>query len=148
MQLSRPLYDGSTLPVPHLKASQALIDCLKKARRSQHVIGGLEAAVAALGNEKDGLGRLQSRGLNVRSSSVTRVLIICNGASKRFLRQAERAGLEHAPRLAVIRLDLEPEECGQLFFAAERGVKALLIDHKLWAARFFESWLEEFATNG
>jgi hypothetical protein len=49
--------------------------------------------------------------------------------------------------LAVMRLDLDPALCGRNFFGAENPVKAILIDHKHWVDRFFETWLEEFKVN-
>lgn len=124
-----------------------MLECLRGARRARQLIGGLESALASLENQQEGLRKLKGRGQDATPRHITRLLLVCNGASTRFLRQVERAAQRHAPGLCVLRLDLDPETCGQLFFGSPRAVKAMLVDHKVWVSRFFESWLEQCLTN-
>jgi hypothetical protein len=145
---SRPLFDGCDEDAPYLSLNKSITDLLRSCRRAGHLVGGLEKITAQIGSEEQGFAALQKRGQANTPKSSTRILLLCDEGSERFYRDALRLCRRHTPWVGLVRLQLAPSECASLFFGSQTStVKALLIDHKDWVKRFFETWLEDSSAN-
>lgn len=110
-------------------------------------MGGLEKIDRQLRHEKAGVEKLRARGQDNQAKYLTRLLLLTPDGTKRFYRSVQTLLDEHGPGTDALILNCSSEQLSAEFFGSKNGVKALLLAHKDWVARFFQALLEQFETN-
>jgi len=121
-----PLGGATDIAIPTLHPTAALRDALAAAGAEGRVERGLETIVASLAAEARGL-RAAGMGSAAR---VSRLLILSDDGSERFLRQVGRVLHEHGHRLLALRLRCDAAHLGALLFGTGTTAKAACVSHK------------------
>jgi hypothetical protein len=121
-----PLGGATDITIPTLRPTAELRDALAAAGAEGRVERGLETIVASLAAEARGL-RAAGMGSAAR---VSRLLIISDDGSERFLRQIGRVLHEHGNRVLALRLRCDAAHLGAILFGAGTTAKAACVSHK------------------
>ncbi len=127
----RPLWERSTLSVPHIPFLPAMEICLRSLLARKQAERGLEHIDHLLANEQKGLSALREKQGAQPSHRVSRLLILANDGSERFYRDCERTLLRNSDRLLVLRLDEPSTRLAEVLLGSgDKPLKALLVSDR------------------
>lgn len=132
----RPLFEGSTALVSHLRFDSIVMESLRVTARSGRLSQGLEAIEDILAAEKKGLAEVQARLAQPAGQRMSRLLLLSNDGSARFYRQVSNLLSQHSDRLWACRLEATAAELGALITVRGNPAKAVLIEDKKVVALF------------
>ena len=127
----KPLWEKSTLLVPHIPLTPSLESCLKNLLNRKQVERGLEHIDQILHNEHKGLLALQQKQGTPPSHRVSRLVIVANDGSERFYRVCEKTLLKNKDRVLFLFVD-EPSTrlTRSLMGETDKILKVLLISDR------------------
>jgi len=137
--VSKPLRATGEVRVPHIELTEPLRAAISFARRCGKARGGLENIETLLQREEAGYTKVEGRGIAIRPTAITRVLVLSDDGSDRFYRHCETLLTRHAPRVLCLRLSSSSTALGAHFFGKESAVKALLVEQKEHVDRVLKS---------
>ncbi len=125
-----PVKPGCDFMLPSFGLSQAILNALHSARRTNRLIRGLEEAEKRLGAERAGIAQADDKTGATRNERISRLAVIANDGSERFYRQIKKVVEKNYPRLMALYLDATSLELGERLFGHEKRALFLLISHK------------------
>jgi hypothetical protein len=127
----RPLWEKSTLLVPHVPLTHSLGTCLRTLLIRRQLERGLEHIDRILYNEQKGLLALQEKQATPPSLRVSRLFLVSNDGSERFYRACEKTVLQHRERVLFLCIDEPSSKLTQLFMnEKDMTLKALLVSDR------------------
>jgi hypothetical protein len=137
-----PLWEKSTLTVPHVKFLKTLEETLTRALGFRQLERGLENIDKILDAEKKGLVALQQKLKTAPAHRMSRLLIIANDGTERFYRACETTLLRHSERVLCLHVDAPSEQLARNVHGADQLVKALLVSDREAVSHVLFSLLE------
>jgi hypothetical protein len=125
-----PLWDKSTIRVPHVSFVPALEETLGRALGFKQLERGLEHLSQTLESERKGLVALQQKQKTAPANRVSRLLIIASDGTERFYRECETTLIRHSDRVLCLRVDAPCARLAQNIYGEGELVKALLVSDR------------------
>ena len=121
---------NSHLKAVFLNGTPRFINALQLEQKRGRIIRGLENIQRNLDIQANGIALADEKAGTVRSARVSRLIIISNDGSDRFLRKLENLLEEHDDRVLPIILNSDSEELCAMFFGADKTAKVIMLAHK------------------
>jgi hypothetical protein len=127
--------------MPFYPFARSISEALFEVRRARRLVRGLEGAEEALERQRRGLERVADTqpGPAGRGRRISRLLVVAQDGSPRFLRSIERLRRQHEQRLELLGVEADAEELGAAIFGAGRSARAVLLDHKGAVVRLLDA---------
>jgi hypothetical protein len=127
----KPLWEKSTLLVPHISLTPSLEACLRAMHNRRQLERGLERIDQLLNNEQKGILALQQKQGTQPSQRVSRVFLVSNDGSERFYRASEKTLLQHQDRVLFLYIDEPSSRLTQILMGkTDKTLKALLVSDR------------------
>ena len=133
------LWSGSATKIVCLPFTDKLADLLFKGLEDEKITGGFDSINRILSSEAKGLSQVDKKTDQQRVKRISRLLVISNDCSERFLRKIDKLAVDHKDRLLVVMLDIDSERLGELIYGEDKLVKSLLLEHKEIVAEFLQA---------
>lgn len=130
--LSAPkkLWAKSVVEVAHIPFNLEFVRTLQLEHKKGRVVRGFELIERSLASQSKGLQQVDQKTGEKRGQRISRLLIISNDGSDRYMRKLEQLILQHKDRVLAIVIDADSERLGHLFFGEGKSVKLLMLEHK------------------
>ena len=130
------LWERGQVRVATVPFTTAMQQQLRYGLASRKVQQGLESIGDALDREQKGLDALAKKASSgPQNPRISRVLLIANDGSPRFLRDCDALLTRYAHRVVGCRLDVTGEALGAAVVGAPKVVRAILVMDKTVAAK-------------
>jgi hypothetical protein len=124
------LWTKSSISAAHLSVAEPFICSLQMEHKRGKLVRGYEMAERQLESELRGQKMVDIKTSSVRKPRISRLLILANDCSERYLRKVEGLLRIHQDRVLGIVIDIDSHHLGELFFGHGKAVKLLLVEHK------------------
>jgi hypothetical protein len=125
-----PVKPGSDFKLPTFNLSQAILNALHSARRTNRLIQGLEETEKKLDAERAGIVQADNKAGAARNERISRQAVIANDGSDRFYRQVKKMVKNNYPRVLALCIDVSSYELGERLYGPEKRALFLLLNHK------------------
>ncbi|MBN1904364.1 MAG: hypothetical protein JW927_04635 [Deltaproteobacteria bacterium] len=125
-----PVKPGSDFILPTFGLSQAILNALYSARRTNRLIQGLEEADKKLEAERAGIVQADNKTGASRNERISRLAVIANDGSERYYREVKKLVKKNFPRMLALYIDATSYELGERLFGPGKRALFLLVNHK------------------
>ncbi len=124
------LWSGARNEAVSLPFVMPMIRAMQLEHKKGRLVRSLELIERALAAQAKGLQKVEEKSGIAGGKRISRLLIIANDCSERYLRKVDNLLDQHRERVLPLMVDADSERLGQLFFGEGKTVKLLLIEHK------------------
>jgi len=125
-----PLWPAGTYKVAEAPLGDPLLGTLQAAYHAGRVVRSLEKAEQKLAAEARGQQMADRKSGVARGERISRLLFLSNDGAERFYRRVETVLQRHGSRVVAVRLSVDAEKLGTMFFGTGRVVRLLMVEHK------------------
>lgn len=127
---TQKLWSGAKNQVAFIPFSMGLIRAMQMEHKKGRLIRGYELIERTLVTQANGQQQVDEKTGASRGKRISRLLIISNDGSDRYLRKVDALISQHGQIVLPVIIDADSERLGQLFFGEGKAVKLLLVEHK------------------
>jgi len=126
----KKLWQKARTKAVFLPFSEKLIKVLQMEHKRGRIVRGFEGIERKLEMQAHGLNLADEKSSSQRGARVSRLLIISNDGTERFLRKVENLLLDHEDRVLGLIIDIDSEKLGKMFFGEGKTAKIMMLEHK------------------
>jgi hypothetical protein len=124
------LRPSATAEVFDLEPDQQFLNAIHLEHKKGKLSRGYELIERILASEAKGQAIVDKKTNSTRKPRISRLLVLSNDGSDRYLRKIEKLLQQNMTRVLAIRLPLDSKELGEMYFGPGKAVKIIMIEHK------------------